>query len=141
MKNTMAVKESWPYIQRHHPIESDLHVRLKNLSVYWLLQRDFTVGDIEQERIIKRDAGRGSSAQTDIYANNGEREIFIECETDFGHSPHSLSFGGKIPARNGKEVYVFDSEEVHRIECDENKVWSFDVVQPLPAVDLRAFQF
>lgn len=135
----MVVRETWPYVDKNHPCESDRHVRLKNLAVYWLLQRGFTPGDIEQEHVVDRNGGRGSTAQTDIYANNGEREYYIECETDFHHTYHSLSFGGSIPAKSGKNVLVFDSEEIHEIRIDDSGAWHFDVVSSLPFVDLEAY--
>lgn len=135
----MTVRPSWPYVDKNHPNESELHVRLKNLAIYWLLQRDFETDDVEHELITERDGTRGSTAQTDVYANNGETEYYIECETDFHHTLNSLSFGGKLPAKEGKNVLVFDTEGIHEVTVNEENVWNFETVSPLPALDLRAF--
>lgn len=147
----MAVKDSWPYIDTYHRIESDDHVKLKNLAIYWLLDRGFSVGDIEAEYFLGERFG--AHAYTDIYANNGSVEAFVECETGGAHI-NQLSGGGKVPAKNDEAVFYFDKDGIHRLvyrEIETHHHWRpeetvrarrprLEHLGQLPLLDLSAFK-
>lgn len=133
----MGVRETWPYIDSYHPIESDKHVQLKNLAVYWLVERGYSASEITDEHPIERD-GQGGTAYTDIYANQDGKKAYIECETNWTGF-QSLSKGGEIPARRGEPVYVFCDDGILLVEY-EKPGWAFPKISNLPFLDLGAFK-
>jgi len=105
----MPVSPSWPYVESYHADETEAHVRLKNLAVHWLLSAGFSPEDIEDERYTKIGSRSG---YTDIYANNGSIEVFIECE----HGQAQLSKGGSVPAWDTRPVYVFQDDGIYTVD-------------------------
>lgn len=145
----MPVRDSWPYIDGHHPVESDEHIQLKNLAVHWLLQRGFDTSEIEEEYSVYNGGSRG---QTDIYGQHGPIDVYIECETNFSPTSPDLSKGGDIPARRGDAVYLFADQGIYRLSEDvktltnpwKGEEWEapyidFDRISNLPMLDLRSF--
>ncbi|WP_256289930.1 hypothetical protein [Halobellus inordinatus] len=103
------ISPPFPYVGERLGNESKNHVKLKGLVVYWLLSQGFKIDDIEDEHHVSSDRASGN---TDIYASTDGIEVFVECETNSGGT--SLSNGGKIPFKKGKDVYVFTSDGIYR---------------------------
>lgn len=123
--------DSWPYLQNNHGTESDEHRQLKNLAIYYLLQRGFELKDIEDERPLDDSfEGRGV---TDIYADNGDVTIFVECKYPRANE-YNVGAAGKVAARNGECVLVFDSNGVYRFELVEVEVQSKPIDEVVPPV-------
>jgi len=148
----MPINESWPYVEEpFHSEESDEHMRLKNLAVHWLLSRGFTVEDIEHEHYV--DGNRGSG-RTDIYANNGSVEVYIECDAAQKKHPTSMSRGGKVPAERREAVFVFREDGIYRVDheirttsCNvagspdiDREFLTYTYISDLPMLDLRAYK-
>lgn len=145
----MSLNQKFPYVEGH-PTESDAHLRLKGLAVYWLMEKAFELSDIEEEHTVEK-TGRGGYGYTDIYASQGGVEVFIECDNTSGKIG-SLSYGGRAPLRKGKDVYVFTHDGIHKlgyieVTCknrmrDEHakteKIKS-EYVENLPMLDLSDF--
>lgn len=148
--NDTEVRDSWPYLDAASASESKRHVQLKNLAVYWLLNRGFTTDDIHQEVSVPVD-GSPSRSKADIYARQDGAEVFVECETSW-HTMADLSNGGKVPAKNGKAVFVFKADGIHRVvektvispggrsgQDREREVLDLERVRQLPMLDFSAF--
>lgn len=150
----MTVSSTWPYASGSKS-ESDEHVRLKGMAVYWLLTRGFDLENIEEEHPVPDPAvsGPGSHGYTDIYAEQDGQEVFVECET----GNVTLSKGGSLPAEEGKAVFVFTEDGIYRIEKEiqeyepsisvasgggtlEREELVLKEMSPLPMVDLSAYK-
>jgi len=143
----MTVSETFPYVEKHRDDESDEHLRLKGLAIYWLLNRGFDHEDVVPERPL--DDGRGI---TDIYAERRGHEVYIECEV----GQIRFSKGGSMPAFRGDLVFVFSEEGIHRVESEmktaeasqlspstdtmEREVLTLQYVSELPMLDLSAYK-
>jgi len=143
----MTLSETFPYVESYSEQESEQHVRLKGLAVYWLLTRGFRLEDVHAERPLEE--GRGI---TDIYAERDGIEVYIECEV----GQVRFSKGGKIPARRGDAVFVFCADGIHRVEEEtvtvkpsqlmpesepmERKRLTLEYVSELPMLDLGAYK-
>lgn len=116
------LNDTYPYLEENRGNEGMGHVHLKNVAVHWLLQRGFSIGDIELERPVRRPgAPRGGNCYTDVYASNGATEAFVECETNFAPTVNQLSGGGKYPAREGKAVFVVTTDTIYRVDQVERE--------------------
>lgn len=146
----MVAYETFPYVEGKHGTESDRHVELKGLAVYWLLQRGFELDGIVEEYPIlrpKKQEQRGSTLYVDIYAEQDGVEVYIECVC-YLQNENSVSMGGKRKAREGEVVYVFADDGIYRLTCEEieyddweipKKILELDRVSNLPMLDLSVF--
>jgi hypothetical protein len=143
----MSLKDTFPYVTNPSDAESDAHIRLKGMAVYWLLTRGFELEDITTERTLPCNGGR-----TDIYAAREGFEVYIECEV--GQIQYSR--GGSIPAKDGEDVFIFAEDGIYRLHPDstlaepsplsptQEKVefehLSMSRVSDLPLIDLSAYK-
>jgi len=108
----MAINPEYPFVESYYSGETEEHVRLKNIAAAWLLERGFSPEQIEDEYTVRSGSTYG---RTDLYADDGSTEVFVECE----HGQVSISRGGSVPAWDGKQVYVFTDEGIHLVEIVE----------------------
>lgn len=147
----MVESESFPYIEGKDGNESQQHINLKGLAVYWLLQRGFELEDITEEYPVPRQSydadGRGTR-YADIHAERDGSEVFIECETKL-HTANSVSMAGSQKAKNGEEVYMFGEDGIHELIYGEvefegtgetGKVLYLEHHSNLPMLDLSAYE-
>ena len=143
----MSLKETFPYVTDPSDTESDTHIRLKGMAVYWLLTRGFDLEDITAERTLPNDRGR-----TDIYAAHDGVEVYIECEA--GQIQYSR--GGSVPAKNGEAVFIFAEDGIYRLhpetilaepsrlspsqEKKEFERLTTTRISSLPLIDLSAYK-
>lgn len=120
--------ETFPYVSGDHGTESEEHVRLKGIAVYWLLKRGFEKTDIEEEYPVEPPTtGRGRTRYADLYADDGGRRVFVECERGSG-SARGVSSAGTQKAREGEVVLVFHPDDSpYRLERAEVYDERFDV--------------
>ena len=109
------VNPDYPYVRDASSSESDLHIELKNAAVQYLLDCGCPADQIETEHRV----GDESYGYTDVYAEMGSLEVYIECETNFRGSQADISKGGRIPAKRGDLVLYFSEEGIHRLTYKE----------------------
>ncbi len=96
------MNSEWPYVDGIHSAEKEEHIRLKSHAVEFLLGLGFTTDEMEEEKVIPKPRDTSSrGVQTDVYARRGDREVFVECETQFSGSSRDLSGGGRVPGKSG----------------------------------------
>jgi hypothetical protein len=95
------IDATWPHIESYSPTESDEHVLLKNLAARWLMDRGFPIDSIDDEKYVQTDTG--GSGHTDVYAEQDDRKVYVECEV----GQCRLSRGGSIPLNRGEDVFMF----------------------------------
>jgi len=146
----MVESDEFPYVEGKHGAESREHVKLKGLAVYWLLQRGFELGDIEEEHPVdppERKSGSGNTRYVDVYAEQDGTEVYIECERG-SLTFRSVSLGGTQKAKNGETVFVFGEDGIYRFERQKVTPEGTDVemegcrlnrISNLPVLDLSAF--
>jgi len=120
--------ETFPYVSGDRGGESEEHVRLKGIAVYWLLKHGFEKSDIEEEHPVEPSTtGRGRTRHADLYADNGDRRVFVECERG-SRSARGVSSAGTQKAREGEVVLVFHpGSGPHRLERVEVYDERFDM--------------
>jgi hypothetical protein len=143
----MTLTDTFPYVTDASNAESDTHVRLKGMAVYWLLTRGFKLDEITAERSLPSNKGR-----TDIYAESDGQVVFIECEA----GEIQFSRGGSIPAKNGEEVLIFAEDGIYRLHTEvrelepsplsptdetiEREMLTTTRISDLPLIDLSAYK-
>lgn len=148
----MPVSDTFPYVEGKHPNESDQHVRLKGMAVYWLLTRGFGLQDIEEEHPVPSPtSGRGRHGYSDIYADDGSTCVHVECEV--GQVQHGQA--AKWALKRGDPVFYFTEDGIHRFHKKEvqtepsllnprdeplmQEIETLTRVSNLPMLDLSAF--
>lgn len=147
----MVESDTFPYVEGKDGNESQEHVHLKGLAVYWLLQRGFALDDITEEYPVpkqRHDSDGRDTRYADIHAESDGHEVFIECECKL-HTPSSVSLAGRQKAKAGEEVYVFGEDGIHEliygeVEFEEDgetgTVLYLDPHSNLPMLDLSAYE-
>jgi len=146
----MVVSGDFPFVDGKHGNESQRHVQLKGLAVYWLLQKGFNLDEIDEEFPVEpetRETGTGDTRYIDIRAKSDESEIFIECQLR-GVRVNNLSMGGKQVSKRGSTVFVFGNSGIYRLKYCEvehedygisTKQHTLERVSSLPMLDLSAY--
>jgi hypothetical protein len=147
----MVESNTFPYVEGKDGSESQKHVQLKGLAVYWLLQRGFELSDISEEYAVspnRSDTGRGDTRYADIHAEHDGHEVFIECERG-QLTEREVSMAGSQKAREGETVFVFGEDGVYElvyadryVEEIEETVTKLQLnrVSNLPMLDLSGFE-
>ena len=147
----MVESDTFPYVEGKDGSESQKHVQLKGLAVYWLLQRGFELSDISEEYPVspnRSDPGRGGTRYADIHAEHDGQEVFIECERG-QLTEREVSMAGSQKAREGEAVFVFGEDGVYElvyadryVEEIEEAVTKLQLnrVSNLPMLDLSFFE-
>jgi len=147
----MVESDTFPYVEGKDGSESQKHVQLKGLAVYWLLQRGFELSDISEEYPVspnRSDTGRGGTRYADIHAEHDGHEVFIECERG-QLTEREVSMAGSQKAREGEAVFVFGEDGVYElvyadryVEEIEEAVTKLQLnrVSNLPMLDLSFFE-
>lgn len=149
----MPVSDTFPYVEGKDGTESDQHVRLKGMAVYWLLTRGFDLEDIEEEHPVSLStSGRTATGYSDIYAENETATVHVECEV----GQVSYSQASQQALENGDAVFFFTEDGIHQFHEKEvefeprrmspNKETKTRVVKDLtrisnlPLIDLSAYK-
>jgi hypothetical protein len=149
----MPVSDTFPYIEGKDGTESEQHIRLKGMAVYWLLTRGFDLEDIEEEHPVHGpNSGRGSTGFSDIYAENGTATVHVECEV----GQVSFSQAAKWARKQGDAVFFFTEDGIHRyhkkvVEAEprqlnprdetlEHEIPTLTKISELPMLDLSAYK-
>lgn len=147
----MVGSDTFPYVEGKDGSESQKHVQLKGLAVYWLLQRGFELSDIHEEYPVSReqiDTGRGDTRFADIHAERDGHEVFIECERGYV-TEREVSMAGTQKAKEGEAVFVFGEDGVYEFVYDDQYVEEIDEtvtklqlnrLSNLPMLDLSSFE-
>lgn len=146
----MVESDSFPYVEGKDGNESQQHIHLKGLAVYWLLQRGFDLDDITEEYAVPHTGwtGQKTTRHADIHAEKDGSEVFVECETRL-HTASSVSLAGSQKAKNGEDVYVFGDDGIHKLiygEVEYEKTGETGTVlylehhSNLPMLDLSAYE-
>jgi len=147
----MVESDTFPYVKGKDGTESQQHVQLKGLAVYWLLQRGFELSDISEEHPVpsgRRDAGRGATRYADIYAERDGREVFIECERG-SLTKRTVSKAGRQKAREGESVFVFGEDGIYELTYEDEYVdtveetvtrHQLNKTSALPMLDLSSYE-
>ena len=151
----MTISDTFPYVEGKHGNESEKHIRLKGLAVYWLLTRGFDLEDIEEEHPVYRpgpSSGRGDHGYSDIYAENDSATVHVECEV----GQVSFTQASKWALKRGDAVFYFTKDGIHRYHKKEvesessplnpsdetiiHEVPTLTRISNLPMLDLSAFK-
>ena len=147
----MVESNTFPYVKGKDGSESQKHVQLKGLSVYWLLQRGFELSDISEEYPVspnRSNTGRGDTRFADIHAERDGHEVFIECERGTLNE-RAVSMAGSQKAREGETVFVFGEDGIYEFVYADRYVdeinetvsgLQLNRVSNLPMLDLSFFE-
>lgn len=147
----MVESDTFPYVEGKDGSESQKHVQLKGLAVYWLLQRGFELSDISEEYPVppnRSNTGRGDTRYADIHAERDGREVFIECERG-QLTAREVSMAGSQKAREGETVFVFGEDGIYELVYADRYVEEIEEtvsglqlnrVSNLPMLDLSFFE-
>jgi len=147
----MVGSDTFPYVEGKDGSESQKHVQLKGLAVYWLLQRGFELSDIDEEYPVspnRSNTGRGDTRFADIHAERDGNEVFIECERGYV-TEREVSMAGTQKAKEGEAVFVFGEDGVYEFVYDDQYVEEIDEtvtklqlnrLSNLPMLDLSGFK-
>jgi hypothetical protein len=149
----MPVSDTFPYVEGKDGTESEQHVRLKGLAVYWLLTRGFDLEDIEEEHPVKATSSTSNTTgYTDVYAESDGTKVHVECEVGQVRIGQAASWA----LERGDAVFVFTEDGIHRLDYEQveseptrlnpsDETWTHTVesltrISNLPMLDLSAYK-
>ena len=149
----MPVSDTFPYVEGKDGTESEQHVRLKGLAVYWLLTRGFDLEDIEEEHPVKATSStHNATGYTDVYAEAVRTKVHVECEVGQVRLGQAASWA----LERGNAVFVFTEDGIYSLDYEEgeseptrrnpsDETWTHTVesltrISNLPMLDLSAYK-